>query len=386
MKQILNIVATLAVICLMTGCHREPPLHLHRGANVVVPMPMVNVDLNVYWHYEVGYDWEAEWTYGWDDKDIQLFGPIGYSEPEDGFQVRSYYTGQSAAAPHTQVKEYYIPGNRFSDHFDFGYYDLLAWSEIHTQDGVQSLIIDEQSSLDTVTARTNMSYAPAHSMTRASSKYTRAFYQPEELFAGYDEAMYVSPNLDDYDYYDEETNTYYMSAHLDLYPVTYIYLIQFRLHNNRGRIDGVDGEANLSGMARSVTLNDGVAGEDAISVHYNNRFKRNCIISQTGESVDVAGGRCLTFGIPKQNSSRVTRADEVKNEERHYIDVNFIFNNGQDSTFIFDVTDQVLKRYKGGVLTIDLDVDTLKLPTSSQGSGFDAVVKDYELKEYEFEM
>lgn len=379
MKRFLNIVASIAAICLMTGCHREPPLHLHRGVNVVVPLPMVNVDLNVFWHYDVGYDWEEEWTYGWDATDVQLFGPIGYTEPEDGFEVRSYYTGQTSNVPHSRVKEYFVETDHLTDRMDFGFYDLLAWTAFPRMD-VQSVIIDE-SDLDQVVASTNTALR-----SRATVNMPRAHYQPEQLFAGYDPSMYVSPNLEDYDYYDEATNTYYMNEQMDLYPVTYIYLTQVRLHNNRGRIDGVDGEANLSGMARSVTLNDGVAGSDVISVHYNNRFKRNCTITQTGESVDVAGGRCLTFGIPNQNSSRVTRASEVQSDVRHYMDVNFIFNNGQDSTFIFDVTDQVLERYKGGVLTIDIDVDTLKLPTSSNGSGFDAVVKDYELKEYEFEM
>ena len=173
---------------------------------------------------------------------------------------------------------------------------------------------------------------------------------------------------------------------MTLHPVTYIYLTQVRLHNNRGRINGIDGESNLSGMARSVTLNSGVAGKEAITVHYNTRFKRDCVIQGTGEKVDVAGGRCLTFGIPNQNSSRTSRAEDVNERVRHYMDVNFIFSNGMDSTIVFDVTDQVRKRYKGGVITVDINVDTLRIPTRPGGSGFDAVVKDFDEEEYEFEM
>ena len=39
-----------------------------------------------------------------------------------------------------------------------------------------------------------------------------------------------------------------------------------------------------------------------------------------------------------------------------------MFNNGKDQTLVFDVTDQVRKRYKGGVITVELDVDTIPYP------------------------
>ena len=62
------------------------------------------------------------------------------------------------------------------------------------------------------------------------------------------------------------------------------------------------------------------------------------------------------------------------------------FNNGLDSTFVFDVTDQVRHRYKGGVLTVELDMDSISIPRRPGGSAFDAVVEDYEEVTHEFEM
>ena len=62
----------------------------------------------------------------------------------------------------------------------------------------------------------------------------------------------------------------------------------------------------------------------------------------------------------------------------HYMDVTLQFNNGLDSTIVFDVTRQVRSRYKGGVITVELDVDTIPIPTRSGGSGFDAVVRETE--------
>ena len=62
-------------------------------------------------------------------------------------------------------------------------------------------------------------------------------------------------------------------------------------------------------------------------------------------------------------------------------------NNGMDSTFVFDVTDQVRERYKGGVITVELNVDDVPIPKRSGGSGFNAVVKETEDGgTWEFEM
>ena len=371
----------LTLTALVPSCERRPPLYLHEGQHIEFNLPMVELNLTVYWRYDIGYDWELEWTYGWDDLDTDLFGEIGYHKPSM-YELRRYYLHKTPGAPHTMVEDFTVVGNLFQAEYNYGYYDMLVWNKIQTTDGIQSLVFDEETTLDSVVAFTHMGMATARYQ---EPKYSRAFNQPEELFSAFVRDLYVSENVEDYDYFDPETNVYHKVIDMELQPVTYIYLTQVRLHNNRGRIEGVDGEANLSGMARSVSLNTGIADNDPVTVHYNIRFKKG-LTTHEGQNVDIAGGRCLTFGIPNQNSSRVTRAEDVRDKTRHYIDVNFIFNNGMDSTMVFDVTDQVRRHYRGGVITVDLDVDTIKLPSRPGGSGFDAVVKDYDDEEYEFDM
>jgi hypothetical protein len=170
-----------------------------------------------------------------------------------------------------------------------------------------------------------------------------------------------------------------------LHPITYIYLTQVILHHNNGRIAAVDGSASLSGMARYTCLNSGTAGNDAIAVSYNVRLKKGC--PWHNETVDIVGGRLMTFGICGLTANTVTRADEVRDPNRHYMDMAMQFNNGMDSTFVFDVTQQVRHRYKGGVITVELDIDTVPTPTRRGGSGFNAVVQDVQDGgTYEFEM
>lgn len=219
-------------------------------------------------------------------------------------------------------------------------------------------------------------------------QFTRSFYQPEGLFAAYEQGIDINRNLNDF-YFDEERGLWVKNINMLLEPITYIYLTQVIFHNNKGRVVAVEGNANLSGMARSVVLNSGIAGSDAIAVDYNVRFKKDC--NMNGESVDIAGGRLMSFGMCNINGTRfaktragVTRADDGL---KHYMDVTMQFSNGMDSTFVFDVTDQVQTRYKGGVITVELDMDTVPIPRRKGGSGFDAVVVDYEDGgTYEFDM
>jgi hypothetical protein len=114
-------------------------------------------------------------------------------------------------------------------------------------------------------------------------------------------------------------------------------------------------------------------------------MKKDC--KKDEELVDIIGGRLMTFGICNLNANRVSRGVDIKDGKRHYMDCTMQFNNGMDSTFVFDVTDQVRKLYKGGVITVELDMDTVPIPQRSGGSGFNAVVKDTEDGgTYEFDM
>ena len=379
----LTITAAHCTLFTAVSCSPEPPLHLYDAQDVVLDQPIIDLDLRVYWDYETAlgldYDWQAEWYYGWDEEDKRLWGELGYAEPTI-FNLRRYYTGNAPEAPHTGVIANTVQGNHFEGRYDWGFWDILVWNQISTLDGVQSLVFDEQSSLDSVTAHTNPSMLPSR---YNAPKYTRAFYAPEPLFSSYEEDIDVNKDLRGFTF-DPERNVWARTLTMLLRPITYIYLTQVILHSNRGRITAVDGSSNLSGMARTTTLNSGRAGDDAITVNYGVRLKhsmplvpyktRNEEVADTVELVDIVGGRLMTFGIPGHRANHISRADEVQDTHRHYMDLNMQFNNGLDSTFVFDVTDQVRRRYKGGVITVELNLDTIPIPSRRGGSGFNAVV------------
>ena len=92
MRKLLLLFATLTV--LMASCERQPPLHLYDSAEVDFTLPLIDLQLDVYWKYnweltyDAKYDWRAEWYYGWDDNDRAVFGEMGYVEPDE-FNLRA---------------------------------------------------------------------------------------------------------------------------------------------------------------------------------------------------------------------------------------------------------------------------------------------------------
>lgn len=367
----------LLALLALSSCYREPPLHLYDIDSPAVALPIVELSLDTYWNYDgnlgINYDWRAEWYYGWDDEDRRIFGELEYEEPTKFF-LRRYYTGNEKEGTRIERRNAYISGRTFRASYDWGFWDILAWNDVKTIDGVQSLNFDEKSSYDEdILAYTN---STMYSSRYYAPRYQNSFYEPEQLFSACEKGVEINKNLDGFEY-DEENDIWIRKLNMYLEPLTYIYLPQIILHNNRGRINGVQGIANLSGMARFTSLNSGIAGTDAIAVNFNVRLKNDKDF-KAGEKVDIAGGRIMTFGICGLNANRVSHVDDKLDSERHYLDLNMTFNNGMDSTFVFDVTDQVRKRYKGGVITIELDVDTVPIPRRKGGSGFNAVVKDYE--------
>ena len=364
----------LVGIVSLTSCYREPPLHLYDWG---LQFPMVELRLDIYWNYEnnlgIDYDWRSEWYYGWDEEDKRIFGELEYVVP-NRFFLRRYYTGDVPYGSRIYKREAYVIGKVFRSEYDWGYWDFLAWNDVETIDGVQSLHFQQPDSIDKpVIAFTNQTMYPVR---YHAPKFLHSFWQPEQLVSACEEGVEINKDLRGFEF-DPVENIWIKTLRMMLEPITYIYLPQIILHHNNGNVVSVPSSSNLSGMARSTNVNTGVAGTDAIAVSFNMRLK-NDIEWKTGEMVDIIGGRLMTFGICGQNANRISRAEESFDKERHYIDVQMQFYNGMDSTFVFDVTDQVRKRYKGGVITIEMDLDTIPIPRRKGGSGFNAVVKDYE--------
>lgn len=425
-----TVAASLAFLA--SSCAIEPPLHLHEDFEFSWDdAPAIDLDIDVLWEYQIDYDydynWRDYWIYGWDQTDVYQFGEIGYPEP-NVFNIYRYYTnwtpkGKHVAAPYRNQ----VVGNKFTGQYMYGYYDILVFNEPDETDGAQNTRLEEVG-YDYVRAFTG----PTMYSTLHPSPYSRAaFNQPEALFTAYDQGVIIPDPGDDYAAHgftwDPERDRWVKKLNTTLLPATYIYLVQIVLVNNKGRVSAIDGNANLTGMALDVNLNSRITGNNYIADYYKMRLKKNqdhhlalsgtfpnkfstyigeedpsthnlVPVTYTDEPVDVIGGKVMTFGIcgldPASFSSRSTSAyaESVRrinelDKVQHFIEIPLQFFNGESRTYSFDVTDQVRNLYKGGVITVVIDVAYLPIPEPpGPNSGFDATVEDMKQELHEIEM
>ena len=384
----ISALTALLMLCIVSCI--EPPLHLP-GQNLEMMIPQVETEMEVVWDIDV--DFSTDWYYGWDVKDDSLWGNIGYTRPT-GYEVHRYYKGDKPRRKHLSDDAFSIRSNRFRRYFQFGYYDMLFYSEIDSKDGTQVVVMHE--TLDSVTATTTGTRGLSKgilNMTRAGTSQDDGaiglLNQPEIFYGAYPEDIYISYNLDDYDY-DPVENIYIKHLETKLRPLVYIYLVQLILYNNDdGKIKGINGNSALSSMASSTNVNTGHTGNSPAVIYFNTRMKKDLTVK--GRKSDVIGGKLTTFGLCDNEPCVRSKAQYAGSRTtlKNYLYFDLIWNNGGVKTYQFDVTDQCHAQAHGGILTVWIDCSELTPPDpgpSSKGSLFIPTVEDYDEVVWEIEI
>ena len=362
-------------VILPMSCEIDPPLHLPME-EVEVEVPVVIQELDVVWDIDVS--WMQRWYYGWDATDSTLWGEISYPMPTN-YEVRRYFLGDVPSVSHTEVDGFTIWEPKFRRKFNFGYYDVLVWSNIDSEDGTQVVVINE-SDLDNVIASTT---TRATSFSNGAKFGYRHYNQPEIFYSCIERNLYISKDTADYDYYDPVENMWIKTIDATLTPLVYVYLVQVVLHNNNGRITGLSENCAVNGLASTTNVTTGYTGENDASVLFGMRLKKALNVMD-GKVADVIGGKLTTYGLcgmPPYNATRGRIYSGTRADVHNTFSLNISFSNEMDSTYVYDVTDQFQEQSHGGVITLEIDVDTLTIPINttpkSGGSGFDPYVEDY---------
>ena len=373
----------------VTSCI-EHPLKLP-AEEVIVDMPTVITDIEVVWNLDI--DWQTSWHYGWDAEDERLWGNIEYPIPTN-YEVRRYYLGDVPSVPHTNVEGFTIYSNRFRRSYQFGYYDLLLWSNIDSDDGTQVVTIDE-TNINEVKAATTAtrgltrfpnSVAPddgdASDEETRSKAVTGLYNQPEIFYSTFPRDIFISRNKEDYDYYDEEEKCWVKQINCELTPLVYIYLVQVILVNNNGVVTGTSGNASMSAFTASTNVNTGHTYDNPAMVYFNTRYKPD--MTYEGRPADIIGGKLTTYGLCDMESY-IDSPDHIYNGSRtdlpNYLLVDLQFSNGAEKTMQFDVTDQCREQAHGGIITVVIDCGTIEVPDkpeSGSGSLFVPTIDDYD--------
>ena len=379
--------AAIAAMLLALGSCIKPPLNL-AAESVVIDLPIVDTELEVVWNIDT--DWEREWIYGWDETDEALWGPIGYTMPSN-YEVRRYYIGAEPGGKHTEqnTDAFTIFGTSFRRNYQFGYYDMLIWSNIDSPDGTQVLVVND-SRVDEVTATTTATRGLSRDPENRE-QVTGLFNQPEIFYSTYPCDIFISHNFEDYDYFDEVDQCWVKHLKSELQPLVYIYLVQIVLHNNDGRITGTSGDAAVSAFAASTSVNSGHTGNDPCMVYYGSRLKHN-LSTPDGETVDVIGGKLTTFGLCDMDPYWVDGRAQYNGSRAdlpNYLYFTLQFSNGTSKTLTATITEQCQSQCHGGVITVNLDCRDIEVPDpgdSGSGNMFVPTIEDYEDVIYDIPM
>ena len=361
----------------------EPPLRLP-AEEVMVDLPIIVTDMEVVWNIDT--DWQAEWHYGWDEIDRDLWGDITYPQPTR-FDVRRYFLGNEPHVPHTQVDAFTVTGNSFRRTYEFGYYDMLLWSLIDSKTNTQVVLIDEDD-LDNTYATTTVTRAI--NLSRSDDKLTALYNQPEIFYSAYPRDIHISRNFDDYDYYNEEEHVWVKHINCTLEPLVYIYLVQIIIFNNEdGRVKGINGDCAISNMSSKTNVNTGHTLNSPCMVYFNTRMKKN--IEVDGRRSDIIGGKLTTYGLCDMDGySADTRAQYhgSRKELHNILQFELQMSGGSIQTIGADVTEQCQRQCHGGVITVYLDAGSIDNPTTEggQSSIFHPTVEGYDELEYDIPM
>lgn len=351
----------------------EPPLKLP-AEEVLVDLPIVITDMEIVW--DVDTEWKTEWYYGWDEKDIEYWDPIEYPTPST-YEVRRYFLGEQTRVPHSQPDAFTIRETSFRRSYEFGYYDMLLWSNIDTKEHTQTVVIDE-SDYDDVWATTSVTRSIKLSRGEGDSNYA-LYNQPEIFYSAYPRDVYISRNFEDYDYYNETEGVWVKHINCTLDPLVYIYLVQIILDNNDGRVVDTSGNIALSGLSNGVNVNSGHTTNSPGIIYFENRMKSG--ISVKGEKKDVIGGKLTTYGLCDMDGyskapDHVYHGGRPDITNRLYFELRM--SNGSIVTLDADVTNQCQAHCHGGVITVHVDCSQLPVEPSGEGSIFNPTVEDYE--------
>ena len=382
MKHITTYLLLFLATFSITSCI-EPPLHLP-GQEMKIILPQVDTDIDVAW--DVHTDVQVKYHFGWDETDAALWDSLEYPLPKL-IQVRRYYTGENPDGPIIGKDSFTIDTPSFRKYFQFGYYNLLFWSDVDFKGESPNVQIDE-SNPNNVIAYTNGSKG-FNGRSENDDAIIGLHDQPEMMYGAYPKDVHISENLNDYEY-DAENNVYIKHIEAILKPLVYMYLVQIVLHNNESIVQDVDGNAAITSLARGTIVNTGHTLDDACMVYMPTRMKKGIKID--GEEVDIVGGRLNTFGLcdmERYDSNKGTSYQGGRSDLHNYIYFDLTLADGTVKTYRRDITDQMKKQAYGGIITIDIDCMQLEPEYQSElkmESLFLPTIEDYKEVIWHFEI
>ena len=292
------------ILLLLSGC-RKDLCYTHDEHGWAVKVNVV-ADWEQEWERMHETDWEQNWM--------------------EDFSC-SYDELRPDVADGIRVLVYPDQGNRYNE------YNLEAeGGRLSMAEGMNSLLFYNNDTEYIVFSDLDASAAAsATTRTRTRTTFTstpahadeRTINEPDMLYGTY------------VDEYEAQKTVEPVDLPLTMRPLVYTYLVRYEFSHGLEYVALARGA--LAGMAESVYLQDGHTGEAAATVLYD------CTLQSYGAEAQVQ-----TFGVPNYPGEGYGRAAQV-----YTLNLEVRLNNGKILDYEFDVTAQVEKQPRGGVILVD---------------------------------
>ena len=300
-----NLLLSAFVLLALTGCRKDLCYNHDEHAMTV------KTDIAATWELEWERPYDMDWATTWDEERLLRAYDDLRPEAADGIRVLTYKDGQVVAENNLEAEGGRLPMNQ-------GEFDLL----LHNND-TEYILIDDATTVASAKATTR-------GLTRAGFMELHegepTLNQPDMLFGHYEQGYATQPTLQA------------ITLPVEMRPLVYTYLIRFEFESGLEYVALARGA--LAGMAQSVYLSDGHTDDDAATMLFD------CQLTPWGVETVMQ-----SFGVPNYPGDHYTRADG--SPATYALSLELRLKNGKIlSSYEFDVTSQVEKQPRGGVITV----------------------------------
>ena len=278
------------------------------------------------WEYEHGIDWDTQWDSERFLHEYEEFTP----EQATGIAAFVYHEDGTNTENHLPAEGGELPMSE-------GWKSLLFYN-----DDTRYILFSDLNSSATATATTRTRTRSTFVELHAGERTVNA---PDVLFGEWIEE------------YGAQITAEQVPLNITMQPLVYTYLVRYEFKSGLEHVAVARGA--IAGMAESVYLCGGITGNESATILFD------CSLTDFGAEAEVT-----SFGVPGFNPETDSRA-----EGEFGLSLEVRMKNGNFKTFKFDISEQIARQPRGGVITVSgLEISDSEAGT---GSGFDVNVDDW---------
>lgn len=272
----------------------------------------------------VALDWELEW-----ERDYGMNHPSSWDELIQGFSYNSLRPEVPEGVTMLTYRGSGDPLTTFLDAVggDVNIGEAGQHSSLFYNNDTEYIVLSDIASLPQARATTTTRTRSTLGTLRSMHPDERTINPPDVLYAAFIESM---PEIGIH-----ET----APVPVRMQPLVYTYVIRYEFEHGAEHVALARGA--MAGMAESVYLRTGATSEEAATILYD------CETTAYGAVAVVR-----SFGVPGFPDTYYGRAAGVREGRKYTLNLEVKLSNGKTKEFLFDITDQMARQPRGGVITV----------------------------------